>query len=160
MQKQNMKYVKTIEKECPMCGQTHYMRLTEKQAKQWESYVCYGGLVQEKMPDIDKFGREFIKTGYCPSCQEMLFGSKLDDKSAYFSWENPEELKYEKTQEFVAATKSLDYMDAILSAAADKLTIAEKVLYLYEMDLEDEYYVDEDGKVLKWEGALSNEENL
>ena len=156
---QKMKYVKTIMKECPLCGQVHYMRLTENQAKQWEKYVCYGGLVQEKMPDIDKFGREFIKTGYCPSCQEMLFGNRLDDKSAYFSWENPEEINHEKTQEFAETTKDLDYKDAIFSAAADKLTIAEKVLYLYEMDLEDDYYVDENGKILKREGAFSNEEN-
>lgn len=159
MQKQIVKYVKTIMKECPMCGQDHYMRLTEKQAKQWASYVCYGGLVQEKMPDIDKFGREFINSGYCPSCQESLFGSKLDNKSAYFSWENPEELNYERTQKFVKDAESLDYKDAILSEAANKLSIADKVLYLYEMELEDEYYVDENGKVLKREGVLSNEEN-
>ena len=101
------------------------------------------------MPDIDKFGREFIKTGYCPSCQESLFGSRLEEKSAYFSWENPDELNYDRTQEFVEASNGLNYKDAFFSEAADKLSIAEKVLYLYEMELEDEYYVDENGKFMK-----------
>ena len=149
MQKQKMKYVKTIMKECPMCKQQYYMRLTEKQAEQWHDYTCYGGLIQEKMPDIDKFGREFIKSGYCPSCQESLFGSKLNDKSAYFSLENPEEFNYERTQEFAKVSESLDYKDSVCSEAAEKLSIAEKVLYLYEMELEDEYYVDENGKFMK-----------
>ena len=27
-------------------------------------------VVQKALPFLDKFGREFIKSGYCPECQE------------------------------------------------------------------------------------------
>ena len=141
------KYIKTILKTCPMCNADYYMRLTEKQETQYNDYICYGGLVQDKMPDIDKFGREFIKSGYCPCCQEALFGTKLEDKSAYFTWA-PDELDLGRAQEFMAATENMaSCSEAILSEAAEKLSIADKVLFLYETELESEFYVDENGKV-------------
>lgn len=141
------KYIKTILKTCPMCNADNYMRLTEKQADQYNDYICYGGLVQEKMPDINAFGREFIKSGYCPCCQEVLFGKKLEDTSAYFTWAS-DELDLGRTQEFIAATENMaSCSEAILSEAAEKLSIAEKVLFLYEMDLEDDFYVNATGKV-------------
>ena len=41
-----------------------------------------------------------------------------------------------------------EYMN-FLRQAADKLSVPEKVIYLFEMDLEKEYYVDNDGKIKK-----------
>lgn len=35
-------------------------------------------LMQEIFPEMDPQKREFIKTGYCPDCQELIFGSKYD----------------------------------------------------------------------------------
>lgn len=141
-----MKYVKTIIKTCPMCGTNHYMRLTESQAEQWSDYVCYGGLVQNKMPDINKFGREFIKSGYCLSCQEALFGNSLKDRTAFFSDKDISSQK--RIQEFIKATAGMDLKESILSEAAGNLSVLDKVLYLYEMDLEKELYVDDTGNVL------------
>ena len=145
-----MKYVKTIRKTCPMCGINHYMRLTEVQEKQWSDYVCYGGLIQDRMPDVDKFGREFIKSGYCPDCQEKLFGSTMKDKSSYISTKEYEEDEdyYELIEQFMDATDEMDAKESILSEAADSLSVAEKVIYLYETGLEDKFYVDDAGKVL------------
>ena len=142
------KYVKIISKECPMCGEETYLRLTKEQVEQWKNYICYGGLIQDKLSTLDEFGREFIKMGYCPSCQEMLFQSTLKDKSPFISWV-PEQLNEDRMHEFSQATEEMNARDAIFSEAADKLSIQEKVFYLFEMDLEEEYYVDSEGKVKK-----------
>ena len=65
------KFVKVIYKECPMCRQETYLRLTKEQMEQCTKYTCCGGLIQDVLPSLDKFGREFVKMGYCPSCQEI-----------------------------------------------------------------------------------------
>ena len=148
-----IKYVRTVEKNCPLCGNTTYLRMTEDQNKQWEHFACYGQqgkLIQDALPSFDKFGREFIKSGYCPDCQEDLFGSKLDDKTAYFSKGNQAQLNQSKIDNFLNETKDImDFEERILSKAAEKLSIPEKVLYLYEMDLEENYYVNDKGNVLQ-----------
>lgn len=126
------KFVKVIYKECPMCRQETYLRLTKEQMEQCTKYTCCGGLIQDVLPSLDKFGREFVKMGYCPSCQEILYQSTLKDKSPYFS---RSELDDDRIYEF--------------SKATDKLSVPEKVIYLFEMDLEKEYYVDNDGKIKK-----------
>ena len=79
------KFVKVIYKECPMCRQETYLRLTKEQMEQCTKYTCCGGLIQDVLPSLDKFGREFVKMGYCPSCQEILYQSTLKDKSPCFS---------------------------------------------------------------------------
>lgn len=76
--------MKLIEMKCPMCGKNTCMKMTETQSKEYDEYTAYGGLVQEKLKSFDDFGREFVITGYCPKCQEMLFGSRLKDKSMFF----------------------------------------------------------------------------
>ena len=57
---------------CPMCGSTHWMRIN---GEQYEKYKYGGVLIQDAFPELDPFEREFIKTGYCPECQELLFGT-------------------------------------------------------------------------------------
>ena len=78
-------YKTLITKKCPMCHETFFMKITKEEEKQIIDYVAYGGSIQDKISLLDKFGREFVKTGYCPNCQEMLFNSTLKDKSRYFS---------------------------------------------------------------------------
>lgn len=48
----------------------------------------------------------------------------------------------------------MKHTEAIFSKAADKLSVPEKVIYLFEMDLEEEYYVDNDGKIKKLEETV------
>ena len=55
---------------------------------------------------------------------------------------------YELIEQFMDATEEMDAKESILSEAADSLPVAEKVIYLYETGLEDEFYVDDAGKVL------------
>lgn len=57
------KFVKVIYKECPMCRQETYLRLTKEQMEQYMKYTCCGGLIQDVLPSLDKFGREFVKWG-------------------------------------------------------------------------------------------------
>lgn len=69
-----IKYVRTIWKECPMCGANKSMRLTKNDVKGIEEYES-GVLIQSALPLMNPMEREFIITGYCPRCQTMLFGT-------------------------------------------------------------------------------------
>lgn len=59
--------------KCPMCGQAHIMTVDAAKMMKLEQRQ---GLIQDIFPELDKYEREFIKTGYCPKCQEMLFGAE------------------------------------------------------------------------------------
>lgn len=139
-------YKTLITKKCPMCHETFFMKITKEEEKQIIDYVAYGGSIQDKISLLDKFGREFVKTGYCPNCQEMLFNSTLKDKSRYFS-ENS--LRQKAMSEFMNKQKetSMDYYDLIKSDFAKELNTNEKLLYLYEFELTDDLFLDEDGNV-------------
>lgn len=69
-----MKYSKIVKKECPMCGKTHFVKLTEVEYDQYKKYIAYGSLIQNALSNTSPTVREFLKTGYCPECQELLFG--------------------------------------------------------------------------------------
>lgn len=60
-----------IKKECPLCGKEVAIRLGEKE---YVSFLYGSGLIQERIPNIGAVEREFLKTGYCHSCQELIFG--------------------------------------------------------------------------------------
>lgn len=51
-----------------MCGKSAFLRINSDQKKEFKSYACYGGLIQEKLKSFNDFEREFVKTGYCPEC--------------------------------------------------------------------------------------------
>lgn len=125
---------------CPMCGRFVYLKITKEQDKQYTDYCCYGGVIQEKLNLFDKFEREFLKTGYCPNCQCELFHTNLPDDNKFFY---NEEMRAEAMTEFMNAVDGLKPADAIMSSEANKLTVNEKLLYIYEFDLEKELTVDE-----------------
>lgn len=129
-----------------MCHETFFMKITKEEEKQIIDYVAYGGSIQDKISLLDKFGREFVKTGYCPNCQEMLFNSTLKDNSRYFS-ENS--LRQKAISEFMNKQKetSMNYYDLIKSDFAKELNTNEKLLFLYEFELTDDLFLDEDGNV-------------
>lgn len=78
MEKAKAPKVFSLGKECPMCGQKAYLRMTEEEENQWRKYACFGGHIQDGFPDMDVQKREFIKSGYCPDCQKALFGTEYD----------------------------------------------------------------------------------
>jgi rubredoxin len=67
----------TIERTCPMCGKKNVMELTDTEAKQLSLYQMGFGLIQDIFPDLNPLEREFVnpRSGYCPECQALLFGS-------------------------------------------------------------------------------------
>lgn len=133
-----------LSKKCPLCGNTAYLRMTAEEEEQWADYTCYGGLIQEKLPDIDPQKREFIKNGYCPDCQEHLFDAKYD-RSDFIVVQKDEQP--EDVQKFAEKVSSMSPMEAIRSEFADLLTLEHKVVFLSELDMEDELYVDESGHI-------------
>lgn len=72
-----MKYSKIVKKECPMCGKTHFVKLTEVEYDQYKKYIAYGSLIQNALSNTSPTVREFLKTGYCPECQELLLFVKF-----------------------------------------------------------------------------------
>lgn len=62
-------------KICPMCGDIYKITLTSSQAERYNEYLRHGGYIQDAMSDLNKCEREFLKTGYCPQCQRMIFGN-------------------------------------------------------------------------------------
>lgn len=60
--------------ECPMCGETFHMKLNEDEAGQVLAYISGFGYIQD-IQGLNPVEREFIKTGYCPGCQKLLFGN-------------------------------------------------------------------------------------
>ena len=137
-----------IEKTCPMCGRSAYLNITKEQDKELTQYIFHGGKIQDKLKSYNKFEREFIKTGYCPECQSLLFGSKLEESDNRFFYKD--ELNGDVMEIFVSKTEGLKPFDAITSFAANMLSVNEKKLYLYEMELEKELSIDDStGKVMR-----------
>ena len=60
----------TLTQTCPMCGNEHSI---EVDANALADYRAGGKLIQDCFPDLTPLEREFIKTGYCPDCQDLLF---------------------------------------------------------------------------------------
>ena len=139
--------MKLISKKCPLCGEKVYLKMEDNTYERWKRYVAYGVIVQKTFRELDVFQREFIKTGYCPKCQEKLFENEWKNKEP-FIFQN--ELNTERIDAFMEATRDLDPEGSILSGVAEKLSVAEKLVYLYEMNL-DELEVLEDGTVRKKE---------
>lgn len=63
---------------CPMCRKETGMYLTEEEAEAFELYQMGFGHIQDVLPMLNPFEREFLKTGYCIHCQELLFGRKAE----------------------------------------------------------------------------------
>lgn len=72
-------------KKCPMCGHVCEMKLSEEQMDKFHEYNRGGSYIQELFPELNKVEREFIKTGYCPGCQEEIFG---DGETYKITWRN------------------------------------------------------------------------
>lgn len=66
-----------ISKQCPLCNRTMALQLTD------EEYTKYFDLVgtvfiQDIFPNMDKVEREFLISGYCVECQNLIFGSDYE----------------------------------------------------------------------------------
>lgn len=66
--------------KCPMCNKWHTIELSDEQYEKLYDYRHGYGTIQEQFPELNKCEREFLKTGYCPSCQELIFGNGETEK--------------------------------------------------------------------------------
>ncbi len=148
----NSKKVKLIGGErCPVCGRYLYLKLSKQQNEEYSYYCCYGGPIQSKLKSFNKFEREFVKSEYCPECQEAIFHSKRKGLDENFFYDD--ELDGGMIQKFIKETEELGLKgkDAITSSLADSLSANEKMVYLYDWGLEDNLYVDPNtNKVLEF----------
>lgn len=56
-----------------MCGKSAFLRINSDQKKEFKSYACYGGLIQEKLKSFNDFEREFVKIRLLPGMSEWSF---------------------------------------------------------------------------------------
>lgn len=66
--------------KCSMCGQRWELSLTNDQERRLFEYRNKGQLIQEALPDLNNVEREFIKSSWCPECQEEIFGNGETNK--------------------------------------------------------------------------------
>ena len=70
---------------CPMCGRESELELTNEEVMGYFQYREGMDLIQVCLPTLKSYEREFIKTGYCPECQKLLFGcGEVTEKFHYF----------------------------------------------------------------------------
>ena len=60
---------------CEMCGNESHIKLTDEELWAFKDYLMGGLLIQECLPTLNKREREFLKSGYCAECQELLFNN-------------------------------------------------------------------------------------
>ena len=61
--------------QCSMCGKESHLPLSDEELSNLRSYLVKGGYIQNWLTTLNKCEREFIKSGYCPKCQEIIFGN-------------------------------------------------------------------------------------
>jgi len=67
-----------INRTCPMCGEMKSIKVSEDVLPAIMRYDHGIGYIQD-IP-LSASEREFIKTGYCMECQEILFANPWDDE--------------------------------------------------------------------------------
>ena len=140
-----------VKKQCPMCGKTTYMLFDAEHYEEVNAYMVAlfyrtkRKLIQEALPFLDDFAREFILTGYCPSCQEQLFNAKVKKADDYFSYDD---IHNEVLAAFLKDIHTLGVMKVFASPSAARMSMQQKLYVLYEYDLWDQLQVDESGNIV------------
>ena len=70
----------TVSHICEMCGSESSIKLSEDELWAFKLYLRGGKLVQECLPALNKCEREFLKSGYCKNCQELIFGNGKSER--------------------------------------------------------------------------------
>lgn len=73
-----------IMKECPRCGVIMGLNLSQEQFFCYQKqYLSGEKCIQDALPDMGCFQREFLMTGYCPECQSVIFGKEEADMTDF-----------------------------------------------------------------------------
>jgi len=60
--------------ECPFCGKTNQVHLTDDQWKRYQAWKAGKGHIQNVLGDLSSDVREMLISGICPSCWDKTFG--------------------------------------------------------------------------------------
>jgi len=65
-----------ITKRCPFCGEISSLNLTKEEYQRYQRYLRREDVIQNLLPTLNIFEREFLITGYCVrnKCQDLIFG--------------------------------------------------------------------------------------
>lgn len=149
-----MKTMELIKRTCPMCGGVTRLKENSTMAAEHHHYVLYGGKIQDELTSFNAFEREFVKTGYCPNCQEMLFGSEMPETSRFIDMEEMPDF-WQSFHELVEETLG-DENKVINSERFKNFSADEKIITLSELEILPNYTVEDDGTVVcarKWYAA-------
>lgn len=62
--------------KCPLCREEHGVLLSSDQLERYENrYLLGREHIQDVLPELGIVEREFLITGYCHKCQELIFGN-------------------------------------------------------------------------------------
>lgn len=64
-----------VAQECNMCGCKVHMQLSDEELKIYRAYLRGEYYIQECFPALNRCEHEFLKSGYCAECQELLFNN-------------------------------------------------------------------------------------
>ena len=142
------KLKRIIEKQCPMCHNTCYMMV---EAEKYETIMEYmvamyykteRKVIQEALPFLNKFGREFILTGYCPKCQGIICNvkQKKADKKKFFYCQDLDNKAFRRFGDLVGRE---GIHSAISSDEAKALSMPQKLFVIDEFDLWDDVQLDD-----------------
>lgn len=70
------RYVKAT---CPLCQAEFGLGLTEEEADRYQNYLAGSEELEEALPQLNVFEREFLLTGMCPACQCRIFKKELPE---------------------------------------------------------------------------------
>lgn len=66
-------YPRRISGRCPICGRDVHLGLTEEEYEGYQKFQSGGEDLEEAIPDLNAFEREFMITGMCVDCQCSVF---------------------------------------------------------------------------------------
>lgn len=75
--KNNPKFQHYISARCPMCNRAFKLGLTEEEMAGYRKFQSGDEDVEDAVPGLNAFEREFLMTGMCPDCQSAVFRTEL-----------------------------------------------------------------------------------
>ena len=65
---------------CSMCGKDSRMKLSDEELQTFRHYLSGDTFIQDCLPSLNRCEREFLKSGYCSRCQELIFGNDKTER--------------------------------------------------------------------------------
>ena len=75
--KKNVSYPKKVVMQCPLCWNKFSLGLSEEEFEGYNRYRCEDEDLEDAIPALNLFEKEFLLTGMCPNCQCEVFKKSL-----------------------------------------------------------------------------------